>query len=81
MGKNLPAIPTNFSGEYSGPERANSTWRKSGKFVLQGTSKKITYQLDDQEKPKDFAGQKVKVAGTYDKAAKTIHVEKIEAGS
>ncbi len=52
-----------------------------GKFVLQDTAKKITYQLDDQEKPKEFAGQKVKVTGTYDKATKTIHVEKIEAAS
>ncbi len=52
-----------------------------GKFVLQDTAKKITYQLDDQEKPKEFAGQKVKVTGTYDKAAKTIHVGKIEAAS
>jgi hypothetical protein len=52
-----------------------------GKFVLQDTTKKITYQLDDQEKPKEFAGQKVKVTGTYDKATKTIHVEKIEAAS
>ncbi len=52
-----------------------------GKFVLQDTAKKITYMLDDQEKPKEFAGQKVKVTGTYDKATKTIHVEKIEAGS
>jgi type 1 fimbria pilin len=50
-----------------------------GKFVLQDTAKKITYQLDDQDKPKEFAGQKVKVTGTYDKATKTIHVEKIEA--
>lgn len=52
-----------------------------GKFVLQDTAKKITYQLDDQEKPKEFAGQKVKVTGTYNKATKTIHVEKIEAAS
>jgi uncharacterized protein DUF5818 len=52
-----------------------------GKFVLQDTAKKITYQLDDQEKPKEFAGQKVKVTGTYDNATKTIHVEKIEAAS
>ncbi len=52
-----------------------------GKFVLQDTAKKITYQLDDQEKPKEFAGQKVKVTGTYDKATNTIHVEKIEAAS
>ncbi len=52
-----------------------------GKFVLQDTAKKITYQLDDQEKPKEFAGQKVNVTGTYDSKTKTIHVEKIEGAT
>jgi hypothetical protein len=52
-----------------------------GKFVLYDAAKKATYMLDDQEKPKEFAGQKVKVTGTYDKATKTIHVESIEAAS
>jgi hypothetical protein len=52
-----------------------------GKFVLYNATTKTTYQLDDQEKPKEFAGQKVKVTGTYDKATKTIHVKTIEAGS
>jgi hypothetical protein len=55
--------------------------KMGGKFVLQDTAKKITYQLDDQEKPKEFAGQKVKLTGTYDKATKAIHVEKIEAAA
>ena len=55
--------------------------KMGGKFVLQDTAKKITYQLDDQEKPKEFAGQKVKITGTYDSATKTIHVEKIEAAA
>ena len=53
--------------------------KMGGKYVLQNTAKKITYQLDDQDKPKEFAGQKVKVTGTYDKATKTIHVENIKA--
>jgi uncharacterized protein DUF5818 len=52
-----------------------------GKFVLYDSAKKATYMLDDQEKPKEFAGQKVKVTGTYDKATKTIHVESIAAAS
>jgi len=52
-----------------------------GKFVLYDAATKTTYQLDDQEKPKEFAGQKVKVTGTYDKATKTLHVESIEAAS
>jgi H+/gluconate symporter-like permease len=50
-----------------------------GKFVLQDTAKKTTYQLDDQSKFKEFAGQKVTVTGVYDAKTKTIHVEKIEA--
>ncbi len=55
--------------------------KAGGKFVLYDATKKATYMLDDQEKPKEFAGQKVKVIGTYDKSTKTIHVESIEAGS
>jgi hypothetical protein len=51
------------------------------KYVLYDASSKTTYQLDDQAKPKEFSGQKVKVTGTYDEASKTIHVEKIEAAS
>jgi hypothetical protein len=51
------------------------------KFVLYNGTRKVTYELDDQDKSRDFAGQKVKVIGTYDAADKTIHVEKIEAGS
>jgi uncharacterized protein DUF5818 len=55
--------------------------KMGGKFVLYNAATKTTYQLDDQEKPREFAGQKVKVNGTYDKATKTIHVETIEASS
>ena len=55
--------------------------KMGGKFVLYNAAKKATYQLDDQEKPKEFAGQKVKVTGSYDKASKTIHVSTIEATS
>jgi hypothetical protein len=38
---------------------------KSGsKFVLADTAKNKVYKLSDQEKPKAFAGEKVKVIGT-----------------
>jgi hypothetical protein len=52
-----------------------------GKYVLYDAAKKTIYELDDQQKPADFAGKKVKVTGTYDKATKTIHVTNIEAAS
>jgi|SRR6516164_6830870 len=51
------------------------------KFVLYDKSKKAIYQLSDQEKPKEFAGQRVKVTGTYDSASKTIQVQSIEPAS
>lgn len=53
---------------------------KSGaKFVLYDASKKTTYELDDQDKAKDLAGQKVNVEGTLDSSTKTIHIDKIQA--
>jgi hypothetical protein len=50
-----------------------------GTFVLYAVSNKTVYQLDDQEKPKTFSGQKVTVIGTYDGETKTIHVQSIQA--
>jgi hypothetical protein len=47
-----------------------------GDFVL--SSKKDVYRLDDQEQPRNFAGQKVKVTGTLAPKSDTIHVIKIE---
>lgn len=55
--------------------------KAGGKFVLYNAARKATYQLDDQSKPEEFAGQKVTVRGTYDASTKTIHVEKIEPSS
>jgi hypothetical protein len=47
------------------------------KFVLYNPTTKAIYQLDDQKKPEEFAGEKVKVTGTYDSKTKTIHVAEI----
>lgn len=55
--------------------------KMGGKYVLLDAAKKTVYELDDQKKPAEFAGQKVKVSGTYDKATKTIHVTSIQAAS
>lgn len=48
-----------------------------GKYVLQGDDNKA-YQLDDQEKVKEFDGKKVNVTGTLDEENMTIHVAEIE---
>ena len=55
--------------------------KMGGKYVLFNGASKSFYELDDQAKPKAFAGQKVQVTGTLDKATKTIHVTDIKAAS
>ncbi len=47
------------------------------KYVLADQAAKKVYQLSDQEKPKQFSGQKVKVTGTL--SGDTIHVTSITA--
>ena len=47
-----------------------------GDFVL--SSKNEVYRLDNQEKVRLFAGQKVKITGTLESKNKTIHVVDIE---
>jgi hypothetical protein len=47
-----------------------------GDFVL--SSKNEVYRLDNQEKVRLFAGQKVKITGTLEAKSKTIHIVDIE---
>lgn len=46
-------------------------------YVLYNPSNKMTYQLSDQDKAKMYAGERVKVKGTYDESSKTITVNTI----
>lgn len=55
--------------------------KMGGKFVLYDPDSKTVYQLDDQKKPVQFAGEKVKVTGKYDSSTKTIHVTDIQSAS
>jgi hypothetical protein len=50
-----------------------------GMFVLYDATAKKTYQLDDQKKPEQFAGEKVTITGSYNESTQTIHVINIEA--
>jgi hypothetical protein len=49
--------------------------KMGGKYVLFNATDKSVYELDDQTKPTNFAGEKVKVKGTLE--GKTIHVQSI----
>ena len=52
--------------------------KAAGKLVLQDTMSNATYQLDDQDKAKQFVGKDVKVTGTLDAANGLIRVTAIE---
>ena len=47
----------------------------NGKYVLKTSD--MNYQLDDQQKAKQFVGQQVKVSGSLDTNTSTIHVSDI----
>jgi hypothetical protein len=48
---------------------------KSGdKLVLQESSTQTAYQLDDQDKAKQFEGKSVKVMATMDPNTNTLHI-------
>jgi Protein of unknown function (DUF5818) len=59
----------------------NCVKKMGSKYILFDAAKKAVYQLDDQSKPEQFAGAKVTVTGTLDKATKTIHVTDIKSAS
>jgi hypothetical protein len=44
------------------------------KLVLQESSTQQSYQLDDQDKAKQYEGKKVKVTATMDPNTNTLHV-------
>jgi len=64
-----PSEKTTFNGKIT----------KSGsKLVLTAADSKTTYQLDDQQKAKDFLNKSVKVTGVLDAATGTIRVSAID---
>lgn len=54
--------------------------QNGSQYVLYDPANKMTYQLSDQTKAKQFAGDRVRVRGTYDESSKTITVESISRG-
>jgi len=55
--------------------------KNGASFVLYDSASKTVYQLDDQTKPRQFAGENVKVMGTVDKTTNKIHVTDIQKQS
>jgi len=48
--------------------------KDGAKLVLYIPDPKTAYNLDDQDKLQDYAGEKVSVVGSYDGPSKTIHI-------
>lgn len=55
--------------------------KSKDKYILQDKTSGATYQLDNQDKAKEFAGKDVKVTGTLDPSTNTIQVSDIQAQS
>jgi Protein of unknown function (DUF5818) len=68
-----------LTGTNTAKDCALACVKAGGKFVLYDAATKTVYELDDQNKAKELAGQKVKVEGTLNNSTKSIHVDKINA--
>lgn len=76
------SAPQDEPAEPAAPEAEAQTFtgkimNHDGKYALQGEDGK-TYDLDDQDKAKEFDGKAVKVTGSLDEENMTIHVKEIE---
>ncbi|HVB36319.1 MAG TPA: DUF5818 domain-containing protein [Candidatus Acidoferrales bacterium] len=79
------SAPVRFSGaqqqtQQQATQKFQGTIVKvKGKYILQDKASGATYQLDNQDKAKEFAGKDVQVSGTLDPSTNTIEVADIEA--
>lgn len=54
-----------------------SVVKVAGKYMLE-TDDNIAYQLDDQDKARQYEGKRVKVTGSLDRSTGILHVSSIE---
>jgi hypothetical protein len=67
--------PTDTTNPQQSPRNFDGKIAKSGdKLVLQESSTQTAYQLDDQDKAKQFQGKNVTITATLDSSTNTLHV-------
>ena len=66
-------------GATNAKECAIACVKSGGKYALYDPAAKRAYQLDNQKKAQDYAGQKVKITGNYDSSSDSIQVKSIAA--
>ena len=69
--------PQQESQESTAQSVTGSVVKVAGKYMLE-TEDNIAYQLDDQEKAKQYEGKRVKVTGSLDRSTGILHVSSIE---
>jgi hypothetical protein len=67
-----------MTGTHTPKECTLACVKAGSKFVLYNPTTRTIYQLDNQTTPRAFAGESVKVVGTYNASDKMIHVVRIE---
>jgi ATP-dependent protease HslVU (ClpYQ) peptidase subunit len=68
-------------GAKNAKECAIACVKSGGKYALYDPTAKRAYQLDNQKKARDYAGQEVTITGTFDSTTDSIHVTNIRPGS
>ena len=67
--------PTDAQSQQQSARAFEGKVAKAGdKLVLQDSSTQTAYQLDDQDKAKQFEGKSVKVMATVDPSTNTLHI-------
>jgi hypothetical protein len=72
--------PTNPPAQEQQPvaQTSKGTIVKDGSMYVLKVSSNSAYQLDDQEKAKQYEGKQVKIGGTLDANGSTLHIISIE---
>ncbi|MBZ5664396.1 MAG: hypothetical protein LAO30_07290 [Acidobacteriia bacterium] len=72
---NTAQQPVNTPSQQQSAQSFEGKITKSGdKFVLKDNATQAAYQLDDQDKAKQFEGKTVKVKATVDPNTNTLHI-------
>ena len=66
--EDLRPVPSTFQG---------TIVKKGASYVLRATSNE-TYQLDDQDRARQYEGKQIKIVGTLDVNGRSLHVTSIE---
>src|ERR1700727_1268362 len=78
----MPQQQTDATNSQQSARSFEGKIQKSGdKLVLQESATQTSYQLDDQDKAKQFEGKNVKVMATLDPSTNKLHVVAISPSS